>query len=162
MEGLRTLLISSSQQETVRVGQKLGSLLMPGDVLALSGSLGSGKTTFVKGLALGLGVASESEVKSPTFVLLHLYEGRYRIYHLDLFRLETLEEVENLGWDDLLRGDGILVIEWAEKIEGYLPHRYLRVEFKIRGETQRDLAFSAFGERYQELVEKTMAEGSPR
>lgn len=128
--------------------------------MALSGSLGSGKTTFVKGLALGLGVPHESQVKSPTFVLMHIYEGRCRIYHLDLFRLETLDEVENLGWDDLLRGDGLLVIEWAEKVRGYLPANYVEVDFKIAGENAREIAFSPRGVRYEGLVEQVAPGGT--
>lgn len=125
---------------------------MPGDVLALSGSLGSGKTTFVKGVALGLGAQDEHVVKSPTYVLIHHYHARYPIYHLDLFRLETCEEVENLGWDDILAGDGIVLIEWATKMEGYLPKNYLEIHFRVTGDTEREIVYRAFGRRYEEVI----------
>ena len=152
MEGLRTLLKTGSRRETVALGRQLGRLLRGGDVVALSGDLGSGKTTMVKGIATGLGVKSESEVKSPTYVLMHQYRGDCPVYHLDLFRLDSSAEVENIGWDDLLSGEGVILIEWAAKISGYLPKDYLEIEIKSAGETSRELFFRPHGARFENLL----------
>ncbi len=152
MSGLRTLLKSFSRRETIDFGRTLGKNLKPGDVLALCGSLGSGKTTFVKGIGLGLGLKDENEVKSPTYVLMHIYRGRCPIYHLDLFRLEDKQEVENLGWDDILSGEGVVLIEWARKIDGYLPAEYLEIDFKVTKETERKMTIHPHGKRYQERI----------
>ncbi len=134
------------------MGRRLGRLLRRGDVVALSGNLGSGKTTLVKGLATGLGVKSEGEVKSPTYVLMHIYRGHCPVYHLDLFRLDSNAEVENIGWDDLLSGEGVILIEWAGKIKGYLPKDYLEIEIKSSGETSRELSLRPYGSRFKNLL----------
>jgi tRNA threonylcarbamoyladenosine biosynthesis protein TsaE len=157
MERVRTLLKgvllhSAGRNETIAIGRSLGRRLRAGDVVVLEGPLGSGKTTFAKGLALGLGVAGENEVKSPTFVFLHIYRAAVPIYHLDFFRLEAPAEVETLGWDDLLAGDGVVVVEWPEKIGPYLPADALRVRFSPAGENARRIAFDATGPRSGELV----------
>lgn len=143
---------STGREETIAIGRSLGRSLKPGDVVALEGPLGSGKTTFAKGLALGLGVAGENEVKSPTFVFMHIYRGDVPVYHLDFFRLENPAEVETLGWDDLLAGDGVVVVEWPEKIGPYLPSDALRVRFSPAGETARKIIFESSGPRSGELL----------
>ncbi len=158
MEGIRTLLKTNSRSETVALGRGLGQLLRPGDVVALAGELGTGKTMLAKGIAVGLGVKSENEVKSPTYVLMHIYNGDCPIYHLDLFRLETGADVENIGWDDLLDGNGVVLIEWAKKIGGYLPKNYLEVEIKAAGETGREFFFQPRGERFEHLMKEMVGE----
>lgn len=158
MEGIRTLLKTDSRRDTVALGKRLGHLLRPGDVVALVGDLGSGKTTFAKGLAVGLGVESENAVKSPTYVLMHIYQGNCPVYHLDLFRLDSTPEVENIGWDDLLTGEGVVLIEWAKKIDGYLPSHYLEIEIKSLGETVREFCFRPRGERFKALIKELAGE----
>ncbi len=158
MEGIRTFLISSSSLETVSFGKRFGKKLRPGDVIALVGPLGSGKTTFAKGVALGLGVKDEDEVKSPTYVLVHQYQGKYLIYHLDLFRLGKIDEIEGIGWDDLLSNGAVILVEWADQVEGYLPKNYLQIEFKISGETKREISCQAFGEYYESLIQEVLRE----
>lgn len=143
---------TSDREETITLGRSLGALLRAGDVVALEGPLGSGKTTFAKGLALGLGIPGENAVKSPTFVFLHIYRGRVPIYHLDFFRLENPAEVETLGWDDLLAGDGVVVVEWPEKIGSYLPSDSLRVRFRPAGETERRISVEPGGPRSGDLA----------
>ncbi|MCE9610377.1 MAG: tRNA (adenosine(37)-N6)-threonylcarbamoyltransferase complex ATPase subunit type 1 TsaE [Chthoniobacter sp.] len=119
--------ISASPAETIAHGQALAATLRRGDVLALSGDLGAGKTHFVKGLAAGLGTAAS--VTSPTFTLLHEYPGgRLPLYHFDLYRLDDADEALRIGLDEYLYGDGVCVIEWAEKFPALLPPytRWLR------------------------------------
>ena len=113
-------IISRSPDETFRFGQELAARLRAGDVLALAGDLGAGKTQFVKGLAAGLGVAAE--VTSPTFTLIHEYHGGHLpLYHLDCYRLETMDELLAIGIDEYLRADGVTAIEWADKFAELMP-----------------------------------------
>src|SRR5688500_15515044 len=102
---------TSSPEETMELGAKLGALARPGWVVGLSGDLGAGKTTFVKGVARGLG-ADPAGVTSPTFTFLHVYEGRIPVYHLDLYRLETADQVRDLGVDEFIGGNGLALVEW--------------------------------------------------
>lgn len=154
MEGIRTLLETGSRRQTIALGKRLGQRLRRGDVVALVGELGSGKTTLAKGIAAGLGVKGENEVKSPTYVLMHIYRGDCPVYHLDFFRLDTAAEVENIGWDDLLDGRGVVLIEWAKKISGYLPPHYLEVEIRATGPAARELRFRPHGEHFESLVKE--------
>lgn len=104
---------SFSADESFDLGEKLGKKLNSGDIIALCGELGAGKTVFAKGIARGLGV--DEEVTSPTFTLLKEYEGRHRLFHFDLYRIEDEEALENTGFFDYLGGEGVCVIEWADK-----------------------------------------------
>lgn len=142
--------ISRSAEQTRRVGMRLGTLLQTGDVICLIGDLGSGKTTFVQGLASGWG--SLDPVSSPTFVLVNVYrrpEGQ-RMYHLDAYRLSGAEEAEDLDLDALLER-GPLVIEWAEKIQEILPQDRLWIQLRWVDDDQRDMVISARGQRYQKM-----------
>lgn len=113
-------IISHNPQETFELGRKFAGELRRGDVLALAGDLGAGKTQFAKGIAAGLGV--EAEVTSPTFTLIHEYPGgRLPLYHIDLYRLELEEEALKIGIDDYLAGDGVTIVEWADKFSGLMP-----------------------------------------
>ena len=117
-----------SPEETIERAKKFGASLKPGSVVALQGNLGAGKTTFAKGLAVGLGVKSEREVKSPTFVILHIYKGRVPLYHFDLYRMEGSSDMDDLGMDEFL-GDpeAISIVEWPERI----PEVLERADYKI-------------------------------
>ena len=128
-----------------------------GDVLALVGELGSGKTTFVKGLAEGLGISSE-QVNSPSFVICQEYQGRLPLYHFDLHRMTGETDLARLesevGLSDYLEGDGISVIEWADRAESLLPQAYLKIHFSISGDNARQLFFEPKGRLYEQKISK--------
>ncbi len=134
------------------LGRRLGELLGPGDVLALRGPLGSGKTTLTKGLAEGLGVEEPRWVTSPTFVLVHQYEGRVPVYHIDAYRLRSAADAEALGMEEMFFGDGVTVIEWAERIEAALPPERLDIALDIAGEEKREIALKPLGARYERVA----------
>lgn len=113
-------LITHSAEETISLGEKIGSLLKPGDIIAMSGTLAAGKTTITKGIAKALGV--DDTITSPTFCLISEYEGKKMpLYHMDVYRLDSVEDFINLGVDDMLFGEGVCIIEWSEKIKSELP-----------------------------------------
>jgi len=152
VETLRRL--SHSPEETRRLAARLGQWLMPGDVLALTGELGSGKTEFVHGLARGLEVPPEVPVASPSFTLVHEYPGRVPLVHLDLYRLEKLPP-ELLGeLEEYLASPAVVAVEWAERLHSLLPGDYLEVRLAAASETERELTFLAHGPRSRELVAK--------
>lgn len=128
--------ISNSPAETEAIGRQLAERVDVGAVLALKGELGSGKTLFVKGLVAGLG--SSADVTSPTFTIAHEYRGgRLPVYHFDFFRLEDSQSLAQLGLDDYFFGDGLSVIEWADRFPEFIPEQARRVFFEIKSETQR-------------------------
>ena len=128
--------ISNSPDETVAFGRRFAENLKPGDVLALTGDLGSGKTQFVKGLAAGIGAATPAT--SPTFTLIHEYTGgRLPIYHFDFFRVEDRQSAERLGLDDYFFGDGVSVIEWADEFSDVIPENARWISFETKSEMQR-------------------------
>lgn len=128
--------ISNSAQETEFFGRQLAGSVKPGDVLALTGGLGSGKTEFVKGLTTALGATTPAT--SPTFTLLHEYSGcRLPIYHFDFFRVEDRHSAERLGLDDYFFGDGVSVIEWADRFPDLIPENACWISFETKSETQR-------------------------
>jgi len=140
------------QDETVELGKWLGSNLRPGDIIALTGELGAGKTTLTKGIALGLGV--ESEVASPTFTIIHEHRGKTPLYHIDLYRLESENLLTDLGLDEYLYGQGVTVIEWAERMGGYLPASMLQIHLKLAGENERDIDMSSSSDRWTGVIEE--------
>ena len=132
--------ISNSPAETEAIGRQLAEEIGVGSVLALKGDLGSGKTVFVKGLVAGL--ASRADVTSPTFTIVHEYRGgRLPVYHFDFFRLEERESVARLGLDDYFFGDGVSVIEWADRFPELIPHQARWISFEIKSENQRAITF---------------------
>ncbi len=131
-------IISHHPQETFELGRALAAELRPGAVLALAGDLGAGKTHFTKGLAAGLGV--ETDVTSPTFTLVHEYPGgRLPLAHIDLYRLEEPGEALDIGLDDYLYGDGVTVIEWADKFEALIPKEARWVRFRVLEGDDREI-----------------------
>jgi len=137
-------MITNSAEETMLTGEKRAKVLRPGDVIALSGNLGSGKTTFTKGIGKGLGVKDPKRINSPTFVLIREYEGDVPLYHLDLYRLGDLKEIENLAIEEYVYGDGVTVIEWAERMAPILPEKHILVKFKFRGADKREVSIEDF------------------
>ena len=132
--------ISNSPAETEVIGRQIAENIGVGSVLALKGELGSGKTLFVKGVVAGLG--SSADVTSPTFTIVHEYRGgRLPVYHFDLFRVENPQALARLGLDDYFFGDGISVIEWADRFPEFVPEQARWIFFEIKSETQRAIAF---------------------
>jgi tRNA threonylcarbamoyladenosine biosynthesis protein TsaE len=126
---------------------RLGRACQPGDVIALVGELGAGKTTFVAGLAAGLGVGPEIRVQSPTFTLINEYHGRVPLYHLDYYRLAHADELDELGVSEYLEGSGVCAIEWFDRFPSLAPAEYLEVRLAVLGPRRRELAFTAHGVR---------------
>jgi tRNA threonylcarbamoyladenosine biosynthesis protein TsaE len=147
----RFLVDSASEGETAALAARLGSLLRPGDVLALDGPLGAGKTRFVQGLAAALG-ADADFVVSPTFGLVHEYPGRIPLYHVDAYRLRDAEEFCDLGGDELIAGDGVLCVEWAGRIADALPPDSLHVAITVLDPTRRRFDLSGITGRGRALV----------
>ncbi len=145
---------SKNTSETIRLGKKVGTLLQPGDVVALVGELGAGKTQFIKGLATGVGVGKSTYVSSPSFTLIHEYPGSVPFYHIDLFRLESQKEAEGLGLEDYLHGRGITAVEWADKIPSLLPKELLWVHIIYKGKSTRSIDMVGKGKRYLNLVDQ--------
>jgi tRNA threonylcarbamoyladenosine biosynthesis protein TsaE len=133
---------TKSSDETIALGKKIGAKLKPGDVLGFYGELGSGKTTMIKGIAIGLGVKEQDLVKSPSFVMILEYKGNYNIYHIDLYRIKDTEELASIGFDDYLYGEGVCLIEWAEKAEKELPENIIKVELEVTNPDQRKIKIS--------------------
>ena len=142
---------TTSPEETAELGRMLGERLRPGDVLALVGPLGAGKTQLAKGLALGVG--AETTVTSPTFKLVNEYAGRVRLYHIDAYRLRSAEDLVALGCDEFFDGDGAAVVEWADRVAAALPAEHLRVAIDITGPTSRRLTLAPLGQRAGRLTE---------
>jgi tRNA threonylcarbamoyladenosine biosynthesis protein TsaE len=149
-KGTATEILTRSPEETRRVGAALGTHAHAGAVILLMGELGSGKTCLTQGILAGLG--SKESARSPTFVLATQYPGRLTLYHLDLYRLERVAEMEDIGLDEYLFGDGVCVVEWAEKALPLFPEERLEVHLERTGETERRLTLSAHGPRHTVLL----------
>lgn len=145
---------TNSTSETIRMGKRLGRRFQPGDVVALVGDLGTGKTQFIKGLAEGVGVGKATYVSSPSFTLINEYPGRIPFYHIDLFRLRSEKEAEGLGLEEYVRGNGVTAIEWADKIPSLLPEALLWVKIHYTGKNTRSIEITPKGKRYEQLMRK--------
>ena len=143
-------LTSHSPEQTQKIGVRIGELALPGDVFLLSGSLGAGKTCLTQGIAWGLDI--KEYALSPTFVIAREMHGRLPLYHIDLYRLDNIDEIEDLGLDDYLYGKGACVVEWAEKALGLLPSEHLLIQMDFLSDTVRSLQLKPSGKRYQELL----------
>jgi len=140
-------------EETQKLGERLGHELFASSMVALVGELGSGKTTLAQGIAHGLGVASS--VRSPSFVLIREYEGRVPLYHFDLYRILREEEVLGLGYYEYFyQKQGVVLVEWADRIRNYLPPQHLRVTIGMGPRSQRKIAFDPAGTRYERIVKR--------
>jgi tRNA threonylcarbamoyladenosine biosynthesis protein TsaE len=129
---------SVSAKRTIALGKKLAMTLKPGQMIVLSGSLGAGKTTLIKGIALGLGVPEEN-IKSPSYTLVFEYNGRIPLYHFDLYRMNNISELHEIGWDEYLMRDGIMVVEWGEKAAQFLPESRIEIFIEIISKNKRRL-----------------------
>lgn len=146
-------IISHTPQETEHIGSLLGEMLTRGDIIALAGELGTGKTTFVRGMAHGMGIEGK-EVASPSFTLVNEYEGPLPLFHLDLYRLEDEQELLGIDYDEYIRGDGVAVIEWADRISQAVPRESLWIRLRYLGTELREIMFQAQGDRYEKIIEE--------
>ncbi len=143
--------ISHSEAQTQRLGLRLGTLVSPGSVILLEGTMGSGKTVFAQGVALGLEV--REQVTSPSYTLIKEYQsGRIPLYHIDLYRVGSNESLWGLGLEEYLEGGGVCVIEWARKVRDFLPESWLMVNIEIMTDTKRTLHFESEGERFLKIL----------
>lgn len=150
--GQATAVRTRAAAETEALGAWIGARLGPGDVVALSGELGAGKTVLARGIAEGAGAAG-GHVASPTFTLIREYRGRVTIYHADLYRLDTPAQLADIGLEEILDGEGVTVIEWAEKAAHLLPPEYLWVEIRFtERDDERTIELRPRGARYEGIV----------
>ncbi len=143
-------LISHSPEETQRLGVHIGELALPGDIFLLVGNLGTGKTCLTQGIAWGLGI--KEYAVSPSFVLVRELYGRLPLYHIDLYRLDHIEESMELGLDDYLYGQGVCVVEWAEKALRIMPAEHLLIRISYISDTERNFRVEPSGQRYSEIM----------
>ncbi len=145
-------ILSRSATQTQSWGRKLGRLLVGGEIIGLTGELGSGKTCFVRGLAEGVNVVKGAWVRSPTFTLINEYDGRMPLFHVDLYRLSSATELEELNLRECFFSDGVSVIEWFERLPNGEVEEYLRIHFDHEDGNNRRLTFTAHGSQYDAIV----------
>ena len=146
-------LISPTPQETERIGSLLGTMLIPGDVIALAGELGSGKTTLVRGLAQGMGFPPD-EVASPSFTLVNEYNGPLPLFHIDLYRLGDERELREIGYEEYISEAGVAVIEWADRVRNAIPHESLWITLRYQDAERREIEMQPQGDRYEKMIEE--------
>ncbi|MFH1032266.1 MAG: tRNA (adenosine(37)-N6)-threonylcarbamoyltransferase complex ATPase subunit type 1 TsaE [Chloroflexota bacterium] len=152
--------ISHSAEETQKLGERIGELALPGDVFLIVGELGAGKTCLTQGIAWGLGI--KEYAMSPTFVIVRELQGRLPLYHIDLYRLDRIEETMDLGLDEYFYGRGVSVVEWAEKAMSILPKEHLFIKIDFLGDTERRIEFKPSGKRYREMMRELKIPHNPR
>jgi len=153
-------LISDSREQTVEIGRRIGAFLVSGDIVALIGELGSGKTCLTQGMAKGLGVAENVPVVSPTFTLVNEYPGRIPLVQLDVYRLLCPRDLEDMGYEEYFYGGGVVVIEWAEKVREILPEKTIVVRMAYVDENTRELIIEGPPETVGKLEERLKSGGS--
>ncbi|QJA09702.1 tRNA (adenosine(37)-N6)-threonylcarbamoyltransferase complex ATPase subunit type 1 TsaE [Romboutsia sp. CE17] len=139
------------EEQTKEIGYRLGKLLTPGSVICLIGDLGAGKTTMTQSLAKAIGV--DDYITSPTFTIVNEYEGNMPLYHFDVYRIGSSEEMYDIGYDEYINSDGLCIIEWANLIEDILPDEYLDIEL-IYKDMGREMILKPVGEKYKKIVEE--------
>jgi tRNA threonylcarbamoyladenosine biosynthesis protein TsaE len=145
-------IITNSLDETRAFGEKIGKYLGPGTVLALTGDLGSGKTTFIQGLAKGLDISDDYYITSPTYTLINEYPGRHLLFHVDLYRIGNYDDLDDIGLYEMLSGDGVVAIEWADKLPKDLLTGYLAIHIDILNDESRKISIAAYGLRGENLI----------
>ncbi len=143
-------IISNNPRQTREIGLRIGRIVQSGDILLLSGNLGAGKTCLTQGIARGMDITEYTS--SPSFVVIKEYQGRIPLYHIDLYRIDRTEEIGDLGLDDYLYGNGVCVIEWADKALGLLPAQNMLIKMEYLAQTRRCLQFQPRGKRYIALL----------
>ncbi|HYE84271.1 MAG TPA: tRNA (adenosine(37)-N6)-threonylcarbamoyltransferase complex ATPase subunit type 1 TsaE [Clostridia bacterium] len=147
-------------EETSKIGEQLGRLLSKGSIVCLSGDLGAGKTAFTKGIAIGLGVTDY--VTSPTYTIINEYEGRLPLYHFDVYRLNDVEEMHELGYEEYFFGDGVVVLEWADIVKEVIPGERLWITIlNTKGDNSREIIIEPTGEVYDNMVKGMESNENP-
>ncbi len=141
----------NSVEQTTQLGINLGRLLNAGDIVCLTGDLGTGKTHITKGIAKGLNI--DDNITSPTFTIVNEYEGRLPLYHFDVYRIGSSEEMYDIGYDEYINSDGVCIIEWANLIEDILPSEYLDIQLSYK-DMGREMILNPVGEKYKKIVEE--------
>lgn len=145
--------ISNSPKDTEKLGYKLGKALKSGDILCLLGDLGAGKTALTKAIAKGLGI--DDYVTSPTFTIINEYNGRLPLYHFDVYRLTSIEELYDLGYEEYFYSNGITIIEWADKIEEILPEDTINIHInRTLNQNEREIIFTGKGKRFNQIIKE--------
>ena len=139
------------EENTKEIGYRLGKLLTPGSVICLIGDLGAGKTTMTQSLAKAIGV--DDYITSPTFTIVNEYEGNMPLYHFDVYRIGSSEEMYDIGYDEYINSGGVCIIEWANLIEDILPDEYLDIELNYK-DMGREMILKPVGEKYKKIVEE--------
>ena len=145
-------IITKNPEETKNLGKEVAKLSKPGDLIAFYGELGVGKTCFIQGISQELKV--KDYVTSPSFTIINEYQGKIPVYHFDLFRIDNVEEILELGCEEYFNREGLTVIEWAEKIEQYLPKAHLKIDIKFKDRYQRIISFIPQGDRFNNFLEE--------
>jgi tRNA threonylcarbamoyladenosine biosynthesis protein TsaE len=146
-----------SSSQTMSWGSRLGKLLEGGEIVALIGELGAGKTCFVRGVTQGLDVGKDSWIRSPSFTLINEYRGRLPVYHIDLYRIGSRDQLEGLNLREYLYSDGVSLIEWFEHLPGDAVDEYLELNIDYAHGARRELTFTSHGERYERIIEALQA-----
>lgn len=146
-------IITTSEQETLNLAKKIAKLLKPGDVISVSGELGTGKTCFVKGLAQGMGISQV--VTSPSFVILKIYYNKIPLYHFDVYRLDKSFQLEEIGFQQFQYGDGITVVEWGDKVSEILAFDHLEINFYYYENDKRKIKITPHGESWERRLNKS-------
>ena len=144
--------VTKSVEETVALGERVGKRASAGDFIALTGELGSGKTHFARGVAVGLGVSPSVHVTSPTYTLMNSYAGRLPLYHFDLYRLVGAQDVAELGFEEYFYGTGVCIVEWAERLRDIIPEERMSITFTYIDANVRGITFEPCGMHYDELL----------
>jgi len=152
--------ILNSPDETIEFGRRIGSQLKGGEVVAICGPLGSGKTHLIKGIAAGAGAKDHKHVNSPTFVIVNEYTGRCPLLHMDIYRLEEVSDFFSAGLDEYFYGNGVVVMEWADRWRSILPERRLEVKFEIVDDQTRSITFSGDHPRAIEILKNLESQSS--
>ncbi|MDF2840796.1 MAG: putative hydrolase [Clostridia bacterium] len=146
-------IISKSAEQTYKLGESLGKILQQGDIICLTGDLGAGKTAFTKGIGAGLDI--KEFITSPTYTIINEYNGSIPLFHFDVYRLEGVEEMYELGYEEYFFGDGAVVVEWADIVKDIIPQERLWITIlRSKEEDSREIIFDASGERYQKIIEE--------
>ncbi|MEA3560891.1 MAG: tRNA (adenosine(37)-N6)-threonylcarbamoyltransferase complex ATPase subunit type 1 TsaE [Candidatus Omnitrophota bacterium] len=148
------VILSKKPAQTRSLGKKIGKHLVKGDVIGLVGELGTGKTVLVQGIAAGLGVNAKDHVRSPSFILLNIYQGKLPFYHFDLYRLNSPRDLKEIDYEGYLYGDGVAAVEWAQNIKGALPAEYLKIKLFHHSRQMRIIKLIPKGSRYKKLIDE--------
>jgi tRNA threonylcarbamoyladenosine biosynthesis protein TsaE len=145
--------LSTSVSQTLKIGKAIARNLQGGEIILLSGALGTGKTVLAKGIAQGLGI-NKNNVISPTFVLLRVHKGRHQLQHFDLYRLRTVEDIFALGYEEYFYSQAVTLIEWPERLKFLLPKEFLKIKLSMKGKFKRYFKFIAKGKKHKQLLDK--------